>query len=131
MSSRVHKVSKKWESQRAEATAYKNIRRKRRNERRRKARKQAEFDAVVNNPRSVLSQIEVGGRVLQKVELMEASVVNDPLWPDDVKGVEEVVDLDSLTKAQLYEMAQGLGIPGRSKMTKEQLIVAIGAEQSE
>jgi DNA end-binding protein Ku len=34
-------------------------------------------------------------------------------------------DLRAMTRAQLYERAQELGIPGRSGMTKEQLIRAL------
>jgi hypothetical protein len=37
----------------------------------------------------------------------------------------EAVDLDELTKEELYQMAQELDIPGRSQMTKEELKEAV------
>jgi len=36
-------------------------------------------------------------------------------------------ELSELTKEELYEKAQEADIPGRSEMTKEQLVEALGA----
>ena len=36
-------------------------------------------------------------------------------------------DLSELTKEELYKKAQAADIPGRSEMTKEQLIEALGS----
>jgi uncharacterized membrane-anchored protein YhcB (DUF1043 family) len=41
------------------------------------------------------------------------------------------VELEGLTKDQLYERAQKAEIPGRSDMTKEQLIKALRKRNSE
>lgn len=39
-------------------------------------------------------------------------------------------DLESLSKSELYERATKAGIPGRSKMTREQLIKALGKKKA-
>jgi hypothetical protein len=43
--------------------------------------------------------------------------------------VEEAPPLEDMTKEELYGLAQDLDIPGRSQMTKEQLIEAIQAQE--
>ena len=43
------------------------------------------------------------------------------------KGRPEASRLDEASKDELYEHAQKLDIPGRSKMTKEELVAAIRA----
>jgi DNA end-binding protein Ku len=41
------------------------------------------------------------------------------------KGEKPADSLDELTKAELYERARAAGIPGRSEMTKDELIRAL------
>jgi DNA end-binding protein Ku len=47
----------------------------------------------------------------------------DPGAPSDEAPAD---DLSTLTKAELYERARQMGIPGRSQMTREELIEAVG-----
>ncbi len=45
------------------------------------------------------------------------------------RGRPEQPDLEDLTKEELYARAQEAGIPGRSEMSKEQLVAALRAQQ--
>lgn len=47
--------------------------------------------------------------------------------PAPTRGPTSSENLSAMTRAELYEMAKRLGIPGRSAMSKQQLVRAITA----
>jgi DNA end-binding protein Ku len=65
------------------------------------------------------------GEDIDLMQVLKQSLAEDE---DDVAGggrTDTAAGLEALSKAELYERAQALDIPGRSKMTKDELVAAI------
>jgi DNA end-binding protein Ku len=99
-------------------------------EKKKKARK-----GVVAAPAGVVEEDEDGGEVIDLMEVLKRSLRRPEPGArragEDRGGrrarpaARRDGDLRTLTKAELYERAQELDIPGRSGMTKEQLVRAL------
>jgi DNA end-binding protein Ku len=102
-------------------------------EKKKKARR-----GVVAAPAGVVAEDEDGGEVIDLMEVLKRSLrrpdpgarrAGDERRPSARRTAQRAArgdgDLRSWTKAALYERAQELDIPGRSGMTKEQLLRAL------
>ncbi len=68
-------------------------------------------------------------RTDREIPLVE--LVSDGDKGDIDDGPAESVDLDSMTKAELVEIARAIDLPGRSKMNKSELLRALRAREEE
>ena len=83
-------------------------------------RKRKEGSSVVRS--SVPADEEEGTDVIDLMEVLKRSLQGEEPRPRRARSADELADL---TKAELYERAQELDVPGRSGMTKAELIKAI------
>ncbi len=93
-------------------------------------------DLAYNDPKGFTAVVEVAKKGLAgeiKPQAVEAKPVVKAVKAEKVAKVEAVaevqVELESLTVAQLKEVAQGLGLTGLSGLKKAELVEAIKAAQ--
>ena len=84
-------------------------------------RKRKEGSAVVQAPAAMVEEDE-GADVIDLMEVLKRSLRGPDAGPRRARSAEE---LEGLTKAELYERAQELDVPGRSGMNKAELIRAL------
>ena len=79
------------------------------------------------SPRQVAARLVAVGAVL--VAILAVRSRRDRRGPEAVphpgEGVVSAIDLDALTRDELYERARDLELPGRSKMNKAELQAAL------
>lgn len=90
-------------------------------------------DLAYNDPKGFTAVVEVAKKGLAgeiKPQVVEAKPVVKAAKVEKVEKVAEVqVELETLTVAQLKEVAQGLGLTGLSGLKKAELVEAIKAAQ--
>ena len=79
------------------------------------------------NPRLIAAHLVAVGAVLVAVLAVRSRRDRRGLEaaPDAAEGVVSTIDLDALTRDELYERARDLDLPGRSKMNKAELHAAL------